>query len=157
MGKPQDDLLQRYFDDELGAEARAAFEAAMTDEDRERLAALAEMRALLVSTLDAEAADVDILAGVERKLGLPKKKKAAVRGWRDRVRGRTFLGTSAGLLMAAAAAFLFMLGPWQAEHPTNNCDVEHLEVSGSTATVLTVNDVAHTGDSTTIIWTTEED
>ena len=157
MGKPQDDLLQRYFDGDLGPGERAAFEAAMSEDDRERLAALAEMRGLLAATLDAEAADVDLLSGVERKLALPANKKAALRGWRDRLRGRTVLGTSAGLLMAAAAAFLFMLAPWHAEHPTNNCDVEHLEVSGSTATVLTVNDVAHKGDSTTIIWTTEED
>jgi anti-sigma factor RsiW len=163
MGTVKDDeTLQRYFDDELPADERAAFEARMTDDDRERLAALAEMRGLLNSALDAEAGDVDILSAIEGKLEPAKQaagngeRKKGVRTWRDRVRGRTFLGTSAGLLVAAAAAFLFVLNPWQTQGPTNNCDVEHLEVAGSTATVLTVDDVADKSD-TTIIWTTEED
>src|SRR5205807_1886519 len=68
MAKAEGDLVQRYFDDELAADERARFEAAMTDDDRERLVALGEMRALLNGALEAEAADVDLWAGVQAGL-----------------------------------------------------------------------------------------
>ena len=107
MGK-DDKLLQRYFDGELSTDERAAFERSMTADDRERLAALAEMRGLLVNALES---DVDIWPGLEAKLDTTAAKKQVLRRWR----AARWLGTSAGLLAAAAATFLFLVHPW---HPT---------------------------------------
>lgn len=153
MGK--DDKLQRYFDGELPQEERAAFEASMTEEDRDRLAALAEMRALLSNALGGASAEVDVWPAVEAQLGGVVPIDAA-RAKRRRSVGRWF-GTSAGLLVAAAAAFLFVVRPWHPGHPTDDCDIESLEVEGAVATVMQVNDMPHSGDATTIIWTSEED
>jgi anti-sigma factor RsiW len=151
-----DEKLQRYFDDELSADERAAFEATMTDDDRDRLAVLAEMRGLLSQSLAGASAEIDILPGLEEKLQGVSSLDAArskKRGWRS---GR-FLGTSAGLATAAAAAFLFIMQPWHPRHPSDNCDVESLEVEGAMATVFKVNDAPHSGDTATVIWATEED
>ncbi|HZS39035.1 MAG TPA: hypothetical protein VFF06_19525 [Polyangia bacterium] len=150
----RDEDLQRYFDDELDAAERARVEAALTDDDRLRLAALGELRALTAGVLDAEAADVDVWSGVETAL-----KKERTRRWRDRVRGRRFMGTSAGLLIAAVATLLLLFKPWDPKHvPTDNCDIEMLETDGLQATVLDVPDAHHGGDNhTTILFTMEED
>jgi anti-sigma factor RsiW len=143
------DKVQEYFDGELEPEERARFEAEMTAEDRERLAALAEMRALLNATLDADAGPVDVWSGVARQLQHQK----AHRGWR---RSRMF-GGAASVFLAAAAALIFFLRPWHPPHPENDCDVESLEVDGAYATVLQVHDVPHEGDgATTIIWAEED-
>jgi len=160
MGKAEDDKLQRYFDGELDAEERARFEASMTDDDRERLAALAEMRVLLSGTLEAESAEVDIWSGVQAQLAKEKasaptpivRTPAVLRPLRRR---RMVAGTTAGVMFAAAAAFLFVLRPWHAPI-TNGCDIESLEVEGAVATVMTQADAPNGGD-TTIIWTTEEE
>jgi anti-sigma factor RsiW len=149
-----DEILQRYFDDELDVEERARFEATMSDADRERLAALGELRGLLGNALAAEA-DVDIWSRVEAALPGPStvEKKARNRRWRDWVRGRVGRTTSAGLLVAALATLLVVFRPWHPGHPTNECDVETLEVEGALATVIKVADLPHHGDgTTTIIW-----
>jgi anti-sigma factor RsiW len=150
----KDDKLQRYFDGELDERERVAFEAAMTVEDQERLAALAEMRVLLNVALDARAADVDIWSGVQA--GLAKEKQSSLKRWRQRARGRGAIGTAAGLMAAAAALFLFLAHPWHPAHASNDCDVESLEVEGAVATVITLPDQPHSGDgTTTIIWAEE--
>ena len=152
MAKAEDDKVQRYFDGEMPLPERVAFEAAMTDREREQLAALAEMRGLIQTSLEAEAAGFDIAATVEERLR--GETRGAVVPLKRRLRPRMLLGTSAGLLIAAAAAFLFLLRP-HLSHPSDDCDIEQLEVAGAEATVLTLPD--HHGTNTTIIWTTEED
>jgi len=149
----KDDKLQRFFDGELPADERQAFEAAMTDDDRERLAALAEMRALLSNALAGASSEVDVWSGIEARLGgaIPLDSARSKRRWN----ARRLFGTSAGLLIAAAATFLFVVQPWHAEQLTDDCDVESLEVSGAQVTVL--NDLPHARDVATVIWTTEED
>jgi anti-sigma factor RsiW len=155
MGTADNDLVQRYFDGELTADERASFESSMSDDDRERLAALAEMRALLTGALDAEAAEVDIWSGVAAGLkSETADKQRRLRRWRDRVRNRT---AGAGLLVAALATLLFLIHPWHPSHPGNDCDIELLEVSGAQATVLKLHDSPHRGDgTTTIIWSEED-
>ena len=157
MRQADQDLVQRYFDDELAPDERARFEAEMSEDDQLRLAALAEMRALLVATLDAEAANVDIWSGVAAQLAGGQQKKQTVRRWRDRVRGRSFQA-GAGFLMAALATLLFFVQPWHGHNSENDCDVESLEVDGAMATVFKVHDVPHNGgsDTTTIIWSEED-
>ncbi len=143
------DKVQRYFDGELEPEERARFEAEMSADDRERLAALGEMRALLNAALDADAGEVDIWSGVSKQL----QRQNAHRGWR---RSRLF-GGAASVFVAAAAAFIFFLRPWHPRHPSNNCDVEDLQFHGAYASVTQLDDVPHKGDgSTTLIWTEED-
>jgi anti-sigma factor RsiW len=141
------DKVQEYFDGELEPAERARFEAEMTADDRERLAALAEMRALLNASLDADAGSVDIWSGVAKQI----QRQKVHRSWR---RSRIF-GASASLLLAAAAALIFFLRPFS--RSDNDCDVESLEVEGAYATVLQVHDIPHEGDgATTIIWAEED-
>ena len=64
MGKADDERLQRYFDDELAPAERAQVEAALSDDDRLKLAAMGELRGLLSNALTAEAAEVDLWAGL---------------------------------------------------------------------------------------------
>jgi anti-sigma-K factor RskA len=157
MRKAEDERLQRYFDGELSAEERAAFEAALTEDDRLKLAALGEVRGLVSNALTAEAADIDLWPALEKQLGGAGKAEAkARRRWGMRAHPASW---SAGLLsVAAAAALLFFVQPWHPAHPGNDCDVESIETSGAMATVFKLGDMPHKGDaSTTVIWTEEED
>ena len=164
MGNQHDERLQRYFDGELAPEERARFEAELTADDRERLAALDEMHALVAGALEGAAADVDLWGAIEgqvRAASLPAPGttsiKSAARRGRDRARGRRLFGTGAGLVLAAAATLLLFMYPRHPNHPTNGCDIESLEVAGAVATVIQVADEPHPGDGdTTIIWTEED-
>ncbi len=149
----RDDRLQRYFDGELPDDERARFEAALTDDDRLKLQALGELRALTQAALTGEAEGVDLWAGVEAGL-----KKERTRRWRDRVRGRRFMGTGAGLVIAAVATLLLIFKPWNPKHAqTNNCDIDLLETDGVQATVLDVADRPGGENHTTILFTMEDD
>jgi anti-sigma factor RsiW len=155
MGKAEDERLQRYFDGELSAAERAEVEAALTEDDRLKLAALGELRGLVGNTLMAEAAEVDLWPALEGKLGEGKAAGKARRRWGMRAHPASW---SAGLVMAAAAALLFFVQPWHPAHATDNCDVESLETSGAVATVFKLGDMPHNGDSSaTVIWTEEQD
>ncbi len=152
----RDERLQRYFDGELSANERAEVEAALTDDDRLKLAALGELRGLVGNALMAEAAEVDLWPALEGKLGGQGKASAkARRRWGLRAHPASW---SAGLVMAAAAALLFFVQPWHPAHASDNCDVESLETSGAMATVFKLGDMPHQGDaSATVIWTEEQD
>lgn len=158
MGKAEDERLQRYFDGELSAEERSQVEAALSEDDRLKLAALGEVRALVANALAAEAADVDLWAGIERHLrGGGKSHDKARRRWGLRAHPASW---SAGLLSVAAmaAALLFFVQPWHSAHAQNGCDIESLETTGAVATVIHMDDAPHRGDeTTTVIWTTEDD
>jgi anti-sigma factor RsiW len=149
MGKMgQNDMLQRYFDDELAPDERARFEAEMTEDDRLRLAALGEMRLLLNHSLEP-AADLDLWSGVSKQLD----KQKAHRGW---LRRRS-VGGAASVLLAAVATLIFLVHPWHPTHAENDCDVESLEVDNGYATVMQIHDMPHEGDgTTTIIWAEED-
>jgi anti-sigma factor RsiW len=156
MGKPEfkvdDELLQRYFDDALIDAERARVEAALTEEDRERLFALAEMRGLLSNALGAAAGDVDLVPLVQRELRRPARPS----GWWRGAGARGFASFAAAA--AALAVALFVTQPWRPPHPSNECDVEMLDVEGGLASVLRVSDPHHGEDgTTTIIWTETEE
>jgi anti-sigma factor RsiW len=156
MGKAEDERLQRYFDGELSPAERAEVEAALTEDDQLKLAALGELRGLVGNALMAEAAEVDLWPALEGKLGREGKAAGkARRRWGMRAHPASW---SAGLVMAAAAALLFFVQPWHPAHATDNCDVESLETSGAMATVFKLGDMPHNGDSSaTVIWTEEQD
>jgi len=156
MGKAEDERLQRYFDGELSPEERCQVEAALTEDDRLKLAALGEVRGLVANALAAEAADVDLWPGIEQKLGGGGKAAAkARRRWGLRAHPASW---SAGLVSLAAAALLLVVQPWHSQHAQNGCDIESLETTGAVATVIHMDDTPHRGDeATTVIWTTEDD
>ncbi len=160
MGKLEDERLQRYFDGELSAEERAEVEAALTDDDRLKLLALAEVRGLVANALAAEAADVDVWSAIAPALhpggtGSGKAASRAARRWGLLTHPASW---SAGFVTAAAAALLLILQPWHAAHAQNGCDVESLETDGAMASVIRMNDSPHSGDpGTTVIWTMEDD
>src|SRR5260370_41053056 len=114
MGKAEDERLQRYFDGEMSAEERAQVEAALTDDDRLKLAALGEVRGLVANALMAEAAEIDLLPGIEAALrgsgiGIGKAEARARRRWGLMAHPA---GWSAGFVSAAAAVLLLLFQPW---------------------------------------------
>ena len=159
MGKAEDERLQRYFDGELPESERAAVEAALTEDDKLKLAALGELRGLVGNALQAEAADIDLWPGIEKELGASraagKAATSARRRWGLRAHPASW---SAGLVTAAAAALLFIVQPWHPAHAQNGCEIESLETEGAVASVIHMSDTPHRGDeATTVIWTTEDD
>lgn len=159
-GEIEDELLQRYFDGEVTDEERARVEAALGEDEQLKLAALGEVRDLLRGTLTAEAESFDVWPSLARQLSgaddlSRARQKHALPKW---MRSR-YTQISAGIsAFAAAAALLFVFQPWHAERSDNDCDIVHLETSGSVATVFSMNDVPHGGDGpTTVIWTEEQD
>jgi anti-sigma factor RsiW len=156
MGKAEDERLQRYFDGELSPEERAQVEAALTDDDRLKLAALAEVRGLVANALSAEAAAIDLWPALERELRPSGKAAAkAARRWGLVAHPASW---SAGFMAAAAAALLFVFQPWHSPTSGNDCDVVSLETSGGMATVFHLTDMPQRGDGpTTVIWTEEQD
>ena len=157
MGKEHDEQLQRYFDGEMTPDERARVEAAFSEDDRLKLAALGEVRGLVANALTAEAADVDLWPALEKKLGgVGKAEAKARRRWGLRAHPASW---SAGLLsFAAAAALLLVMQPWHPAHAQNGCDIENLETVGAVASVIHMDDAPHHGDeATTVIWTTEDD
>jgi anti-sigma factor RsiW len=155
-GKAADERLQRYFDGELSSEERAQVEAALTEDDQLKLAALGEVRGLVANALTTEAADVDLWPALEKQLGGGKAEAKARRRWGMLAHPASW---SAGLLsVAAAAALLFFVQPWHPAHAQNGCEIESLETEGAVASVIHMDDAPHRGDeATTVIWTTEDD
>ena len=148
MGKVDNLKLQRYFDGELDAAEATAVEAALDDDDRVRLQAMGDLRALVNHALDAESESVDLWGGIEAALATEKKvadKRRANSRWRS-LRARV---AGAGLMAAAVAALLFVLRPGAALD--NKCEVESLETEGAVATVMELDDEG----KTTVIWTDE--
>jgi anti-sigma factor RsiW len=161
MGKREDnELLQRYFDGDLPPDERARVEAGLTEDDQLRLAALGEMRELLVNTLTTESAEIDLWPALQAHVA-PSHDLARARAKRQLpkwMRSRMASFSAGVTALAAAAALLLVFRPWHAQHSDNDCDVLSLETSGSVATVFNVNDVPHGGDGpTTVIWTEEQE
>ena len=147
-----DELLQRYFDGELPDAERAEVEAHLAGRDgsdaRMRLEALGELRALLRVSSQVESSHVDFsatVAAIGRQAVAPVKRK------------RTLMPLSAvGGFLAAAAALAFLIIPTH-RVPTNEAEVESLEVQGALATVFRVPDSVDSNRTTTVIWASLDD
>lgn len=140
-----DDLLQRYHDRELSAAERAEVEARLDGDSRLRLEALDELRGLLKSHAEAESSGVDfgslitVIENAPRAVNQAPSKKR-----------RSIVPLSAvGAFAAGAFALFFFL---RAGVPSNEAQVESLEVSGGSATVLRMTDDKNPNQTTTIIW-----
>jgi ferric-dicitrate binding protein FerR (iron transport regulator) len=146
----RDLLLQKLHDGELPAAEADLLRAQLSDEERQKLLALAELDEALATTLhtEAEAHSVDLWAGIAQKLD-KLDAPGAVKASAISPRRRWMLPATAlvsALAMAAALALLL----WPRPRTTNHCDIERLEVAGSSATVLSVPD--DHGSATTLIW-----
>lgn len=152
----REELLNRLYDGELEGSEAEAVRATLSDEEKQALAALADLGALVRNSVTAEANEqpLDLWSGIEEKLSVgkddqpPREKDSEPQGKVLPMRRRLGLRISAVLTAAAAAASLLL---WMRPLPVSNrCDVEELEVAGSNAMVLTVPD--DRGDTTTLIW-----
>lgn len=143
-----DQMLARYLDGELSPAERSELEAQLNDDDRLRLAALGDVGAAVRAALEGEAAQVDLWPSVQAWI-----ERARRNAWWRRARRPGVLG--AGLL-AVAAAVMILLAPLKRVPPTNECDIESLDVAGVQATVFKIPDSTRAGLTTTIIWTEEE-
>lgn len=151
--KEDDRRLHRLHDGELEVGARAAVEAALTDEDRVRLAALDDLGRAIRDTLSAEAEGFDVAAAIMAALPTPL-------GSAKRSRMRVVMASRAmwaSTLVAAAAAMALWVAPWRGESVSSDgCQIESIEVSGASATVLNLPDAL--GKPTgTVVWLDEEE
>jgi anti-sigma factor RsiW len=153
MKRPEEgtsnEALHRLHDGELGAEERARVEAQLGEEDRLRLQAIAELGEAVRNATAAPLEGFDAWAAVERQIA-----PARVLSITERLRRRRApMWISTALAVAAAAAFLFL--PRSPGAPSNNCDIESLDVTGGNATVMKLDD-PHGGGTTTVVWLQEE-
>lgn len=158
MFKADDERLQRYFDGELPDQERDELERSLTEDDQLKLAAMAEVRGLVANALVAEAGDIDLWAGIDARLrpsgAASARQPGRTRRWGMRAHPASW---SAGFAAALAMALLLVFQPWHPAHAQNGCDIESLETTGS-VTVMHMNDAPHRGDeSTTVIFTQEDD
>lgn len=156
----RDQLLSRLHDGELPEGEAEALRAELTDEDKQKLQALAEVGALLSGTLSAEAAagELDLWANIEAQLPEPPVdvevpapaplRRATGGRILPFIRRRTVQVTALLSTLAAAAGLVFLLRP--AALPSNRCDIEELDVAGQNATVIAVSD--DNGHETALIW-----
>lgn len=150
----RDQLLSRLHDGELPEGEAEALRLELTDEDQQKLHALAEVDALLAHTLsaEAEAAELDLWAGIEAQLpAAPAQNQAQAQSTKGRIlpliRRRTVQVTALLSTLAAAAGLVLLLRP---AVPSNRCDIEELDVAGHNATVIAVSD--DNGHETALIW-----
>src|SRR5579871_3211129 len=134
MGKHED--LHRLHDGELRDAEKGAVEAALDDDARARLAAMAEMGDLLRATFDAETEGFDVapsvMARLAKKPSLMERARATLRSYR--------MVLIPALAAACVVAAIYLV-PWRGGNIiTDNCDIESLEVEGAAATVLKLHD-----------------
>jgi hypothetical protein len=142
-------MLCRLHDGELGSDEAETLRSQLTDEEQQKLAALAEVDALVANTLTAEAQanDLDLWAGIADKLpgAAPASAKSKVLPF---LRRRTIQVTAILGTLAAAASLVLLLRP--SAYPSNHCEIEELDVAGQNATVISVPD--EHGHETALIW-----
>lgn len=149
MTRPTD--LHRLHDGEL---AGVQLEPEQLDNaDRARLQAIDQVGTAVRSALLGASQKIDIWSGMEHRLAAvdeARKKQTTLRRWRTRARRGL-----AVLVPAVAAAGMLLWLRSTDPSVTNDCDIELLDVSGVTATVMKVPDASGQG-ATTVIWMTEE-
>jgi hypothetical protein len=149
MTRPTD--LHRLHDGELEG---VQFEPDQLDEvDRARLQAIDEVGTAVRSALLGASQKVDVWSGMAQRLAAvdeARQKQTTLRRWRSRARRGLAL-----LVPAVAAAGMLLWIRSTDPRVTNDCDIELLDVSGATATVMEVPDASGQG-ATTVIWMTEE-
>ena len=143
----RDELLVRLHDSELSVEEMEQLRAELTEEDQNKLSALAEVDTFLHDVLSQQADEhpLDLWAGIADKLPGTPAQAAKVLPLHRKV---TYRVTAVASLVAVAAAMALWLRP--VPQVSNRADIEELEVAGASATVIAVPD--EHGDDTTLIW-----
>jgi anti-sigma factor RsiW len=163
----RDRELQRFFDGELSpAEARRVYQRIESnDADLMRLASLGEMHDALVDTASAEAEDADFSAlwdNVERGIERESEPASALEqsGGPPREPSRFARGLFRWTMVTASAVAVAVLAlvfwwPGATGAPSNDCEIESLEVGqGAVSTIFTIDDPEQP-DATTVIWVSE--
>lgn len=150
-----DATLQRYHDDDLSLAERRAVEAELDEDDRARLQALGELRELLGAHHALEREEVELSSTIDaivRSAPPPIAEPPPRRG------RRALLPVSVIGVLGATAACLFMFfGAGRAGVPSNEAEIESLEVEGGSATVMRMQDTSDPTQTTTVIWASLED
>ena len=152
------ETLHRLHDGELDPDVRAATEASLDDGDRARLAVIGEIGQTLRHAVAGEvrarpAPSMDALWGaIEKQIQPAKVLPLHTRVTRALMRHPVWLSTS----MAAAAALAVMVAISQpGAAPSNGCDIDSIDVTGASVTVMHV-DTVHAPGSTTVVWLQED-
>lgn len=140
-----DTTLHRYHDGELGPAEAARLEASLDDASRAKLGALDELGGALRAIYQPPAAAFDAWPTLERAI----TESQVIPLSRRRRRAPIWVST----LAVAAAVLALVLFP-RGGHPSNECQIDDLEVTGATATILKIADDQH-GGSTTVLWLEE--
>jgi anti-sigma factor RsiW len=145
------DVLHRLHDGALPPEERARIEARLDDGARLQLAAIDDVGQAVRGAMDSSTAGFDVWAAVEKEIA-----PAKVLSFRERLARRRPAPVWISTLVAAAAAAAFLLLPARLSAlPSNNCDIESLDVTGGSATVMKLDD-PHGEGTTTVVWLEEE-
>ena len=148
-----DERLHRYHDGELAPEERARVDASLQSdpEAQRKLAALGDLGGALRAAYGqagGASEGFDVWPAVER--GIADSKVVSLSQRLRRRAAPIWISTMA--VAAAALAFAVFPRPWDG-HPTNNCEIDEIEVSGANATIMKVADVH--GGATTVLWLEE--
>ena len=152
-----DEALHRLHDRELPPADRAAAEASLDEAARARLAVMSDVgtavRQAVAGELGGSAAlDMDALWGaIEKQIQPAKVIPFRTRAVRAVSRHPIWVSTG----MAAAAALAVMIAITQPNAPSNGCEIESLDVTGASVTVMHV-DGARSAGSTTVVWVQED-
>lgn len=157
----RDDELQRYFDEDLApAQARRAEDAlGSSEEDRKRLAALGQLRALLRASAQqasAQAPSDAMWAAIRDELHKGRAPSPAERfavRWREWFAGPARVWVPAAAV-AAALLVAFLLRPEVKQvQVAHDVVIESVETAGVTATVIQMPDDTG-GDGISVLWIT---
>jgi hypothetical protein len=121
-------------------------EAGLDEGARDKLAALDDLGGLLRAAYGSAGEGVDVWPAVQREIA-----RAKVVPLRRRLGRASIVASTLAVAAAAAAALLLLPG---GGHPSNDCVIDELEVSGASATILRLDDDKH-GGSTTVLWLEE--
>lgn len=159
-----EERLHRLHDGELTDEQRTAIEGGLDQRGRDRLAAIGEVGEALRSALEGEVAalpPIDVWGAVARRIAAeaPKPKAAERPGLLSRLWAALaeYKMVWASGAAAAMAVFAIYLGGGMRAVASNGCEIESLEVTGATATVLQLPTGEHGDDTTTVVWLDEEE
>lgn len=152
------ETLHRYHDGELAPAERAAVEARLPadPEAQLRLAALADLSALLRAASDAETDGFDAWQAVEKKIGEGKVRgiESARPVKKKRFGAAMWAGVSS--VAAAAAVVLVLLQPWRTAAAADN-EIEIGDVDTDAGSVSVVKVPSDSAGTTTVFWVHTDD
>ncbi len=168
----RDLILQKLHDGELDPAEAKALRAELSDEERQKLLALAALDEAIEQSVEGALREaegeqpLDLWAAIAPQLPaqadvpatgaapadvVPITAGIGAAGWRRRRFALRATAVMSALAMAASLLLWLRTGPTA----SNRCDVEELEVAGTTAALITLP--GERGNDTTLIWVDHDD